>query len=276
MNIRIPNDYHMHTDFSTDSRAPMEEMIRSAIDKGLSEIALTDHVDFDFPRENELDEPSFLVDYNEYIRTFYPLRERYQDRIKILFGVEIGLQHHVKPSILQLLRDFPFDFVIGSIHTVNRMDVYASSYHKGKTKEESYTEYFRYALSCTTMYDCYDVFGHLDYINRYGNYGDRILHYSDYRDLIDEILKTILAGGKGIEINTSGYRYGLSQTHPQEEILKRYLELGGEIITVGSDAHRPEDISSHFNIVAEIAQRVGIKYLTRFRNRKPEMYRLDV
>lgn len=274
MKNRVKKDYHMHTSFSTDSKAPMTSMIESAIEKGLSEIALTDHVDFDFPTENP-NEPAFLVDYNEYVKAFYPLREHYQNQIRILFGVEIGLQRHIKSSILNLLQDFPFDFVIGSIHTVNHMDVYAPLYHKGKTKEESYTEYFHYALSCAGMYDCYDVFGHLDYINRYGNYADKILRYADYRDLIDEILKTIIHGGKGIEINTSGYRYGLNQTHPQKDIIRRYLELGGEIITVGSDAHRPQDIATHFESVTEILQSLGIKYLTQFRNRKPEMYRLD-
>lgn len=263
----------MHTSYSTDSRAPMEEMIKSAIDKGLEEIALTDHVDFDFPGDYTKGERPFLVDYREYLQEFEGLREKYRGRIHILLGVEIGLQTHIGPQIEKLLGEFPFDFVIGSIHTVNRQDVYLSSYHEGKTKKESYMEYFSYALECAKMYSCYQVFGHLDYINRYGNYEDKILRYADYSDIIDEILKVIIKGGKGIEINTSGHRYGLGQTHPQEEVLRRYLDLGGEIITVGSDAHRPEDIASHFELVAEMLRRLNVGYLSRFKEGRPIMER---
>lgn len=262
----------MHTNYSTDCSIPMENMILSALSKGLIEIALTDHVDFDFPGDYTKGEAPFMVNYTDYLEEFYPLRQKYSGDLQLLLGTEIGLQHHIAPQVEKLLLDFPFDFVIGSIHTVNHMDVYMPIYHEGKTKKESYTEYFQYALQCAKLYSCYDVFGHLDYINRYGKYEDNILLYKDYSDLIDEILKTLIFGGKGIEINTSGYRYGLSQTHPQKDIVRRYLELGGEIITLGSDAHHPNDICSGFDLAEEMLRSLHVRYLTKFKDRKPEMY----
>ncbi|MDO4719119.1 MAG: histidinol-phosphatase HisJ family protein [Peptostreptococcaceae bacterium] len=267
----IPRDYHIHTSYSTDSKAPMEEMIESSINKGLKEIALTDHVDFDFPGDYTKGERPFLVDYREYLVEFRRLQEKYRDRIRLLLGVEIGLQTHIGAQVEKLLGEYPFDFVIGSIHTVNRQDVYLPAFHEGKTKKESYMEYFSYALECAKMYSCYHVFGHLDYINRYGKFEDKILRYQDYSDIIDEILRTIIAGGKGVEINTSGHRYGLAQTHPQKDILRRYLELGGEIITVGSDAHRRMDIASHFELAEAMLRRLNVRYLTRFEEGRPIM-----
>lgn len=266
----IPRDYHMHTYYSTDSNAPMKSMIRSAIEKGMTEIALTDHVDFDFPGDYTKGEAPFMVDYHQYLQEFLPLREQYSDQINILLGVEIGLQPHLAPQIEKLLSDFPYDFVIGSIHTVNGQDVYLPDFHEGKTQNETYEEYFRYAFDCAKLHSCYDVFGHLDYINRYGKYDTNNLYYEDYRELIDEILLTLISSGKGLEINTSGYRYGLSQTHPQASILKRYHELGGEILTVGSDAHRSQDIGEYFPLVKEMLENIGIRYLTRFDKRMPK------
>ena len=128
----------------------------------------------------------------------------------------------------------PFDFVIGSTHVINGLDVSDSRFFEGKTKKEAYTEYFENVLENAKLHDCYNVYGHLDYINRYSHYEDNSLEYEDYSDIIDEILKVLVSKGKGLDINTSGYRYGLGRTNPQLDIVKRFKELGGEIVTVGS------------------------------------------
>ncbi|WP_347451202.1 histidinol-phosphatase HisJ family protein [Acetoanaerobium noterae] len=266
----IKRDYHIHTAYSDDCIIPMETMVLSAIEKGMEEIALTDHVDYDYP---DRDLP-FVVNYDLYSQDYYALKEKYQDKINILFGVEIGLQPHLGSKIEELLAKYPFDFAIGSIHTVKRHDIYARRFWDNKSKVKGYTEYFEDVLECAKMHSCYRVFGHLDYVNRYGGFDDKTLYYKDYADIIDEILKTIIKGERGIEINTSGYRYGLTQTHPQRDILKRYKELGGEIITLGSDSHKAEDISADFDIAEQMLKDLGIHYLTKFSKMKPEMYKI--
>ena len=266
----IRKDYHIHTSYSDDCSIPMEKMIESAINKGLTEIALTDHVDFDSSYSLTVE----AVDYDKYTKEFSYLKDKYKDKIDLLLGVEIGLSHVSQTEIASFLSGRPFDFVIGSIHSVDGSDVYLDSNSLGKSQRQTYTDYFESVLKCSAMMDCYDVFGHLDYINRYGSFKDRILNYRDYSDIIDEILKTVIDKGKGFEINTSGYRYGLDQLHPQVDIIKRYKELGGEILTIGSDSHKPQDIAADFDTVYAVLQSLGIRYLAEFRQRKAVMYKI--
>ena len=259
------SDYHMHTNFSSDSKAPMEEMVKKSIEIGLKEIAITDHIDFDYP---DKDYP-FLYDYQTYQNSINFLKEKYSDKINILTGVEIGLQPHIKRSIDNLLISNSYDFIIGSTHCTDKKELCTSLYFENKTKPQAYMQYFEDVLNSAKMYDCYNVYGHLDYIIRYGTYEDKSLDYNDYKEIIDEILITIIRKDKGIEINTSGFRYGLNCTHPKLYVVKRYKELGGKIITVGSDAHSPEYIASNFDSAYNILREVGFKYITIFKNQKP-------
>lgn len=259
-------DYHTHTNFSCDSEAPMEDMILSAIDKGLKEIAFTDHVDFCEHYEES--------DYNKYMPVFNGFKEKYADKIKLTFGVEIGLENPIAEKIDNFSQSFPFDFVIGSSHSVCGFDLYFDDFFTGKTKKEAYTIYFEEMLKNVKSINNFNVYGHMDFISRYGTYGDNSLLYKDYSDLIDEVLKVLIEKGKGIEINTSGYRYGINQTYPQFDILKRYKELGGEIVTVGSDSHTTSGIADHFEVAYDMLDRAGFKYLSLFRNRKPEFVKL--
>ncbi len=259
-------DYHTHCNFSSDSETPMEDMIIKAIELGLKEIALTDHVDLDYPNY-ELD---FSIDYNDYNKVFYNLKEKYKDKIKLLLGIEIGLQPHLKQRLVDIYNSVDFDFVIASTHVVDRLDLYNGDFYKNKSKEEAYQLYFEDVLNNIHIHNNFNVYGHLDYIIRYGDFENKALDYNDYKDIIDEILKALIDKGKGIEINTSGYRYKLNQTHPQIEVLKRYKELKGEIITVGSDAHKPQDIAAYFDVAYSLLKQVGFKYITLFEKCNPK------
>lgn len=259
-------DYHTHCNFSSDSDTPMENIVRRAMDLGLKQLALTDHLDYDYPN---LDFP-FLIDYDEYSKTFFRLKEKYNNEIKLIFGVEIGLQPHLKQQIDDLLNKYNFDFIIASTHVVDKLDLYNGDFFKNKTKQQAYLLYFEDILNNIKIYNRFNVYGHLDYIVRYGDFDDKALKYTDYKDIIDEILKTLISNGKGIELNTSGFRYNLNSTHPQFDVVKRYKDLGGEIITVGSDAHSEEYIASHFKEAYNILKELGFKYLTVFENQKPE------
>lgn len=162
----------------------------------------------------------------------------------------------------------PFDFVIGSTHVIDKTDVSDPKFFEGKTKKEAYTKYFENVLENASANDCYNVYGHIDYVNRYAPYEDKSISYFDYREIIDEILKVLVDKGKGLDINTSGFRYGEGRPYPQFEILKRFKELGGEIITVGSDAHSPEYIADHFDDAYSMIKEAGFKAISSFRGKK--------
>lgn len=254
-------DYHIHTNYSVDSDADMEEMVLSAISKGLDEIALTDHVDY-----HEQYEPPH---YNDLINKFNIMKEKYSSKINMILGVEVGLENQLADTINEFMDSYNFDFIIGSSHGVCRKDLYFDNFFEGMDKKTAYTLYFTEMLKNINTISKFCVYGHLDFISRYGTYDDKTLLYKDYSDIIDEILKTLISKNKGIEINTSGYRYKLNQTYPQFDILKRYKELGGEIVTIGSDAHTPDYVADHFEVAYDMLDRAGFKYTSRFKNLKP-------
>lgn len=263
-------DTHMHSQYSGDSNAPQEDMIAAAIRKNLDGICFTDHLDMDYPDEPEL----FLLDLPNYMASVTALREKYQNSLPVCCGIELGLQPQLAALHKDILSQYPFDFVIGSSHVVHGVDPYFPPFWECHTEENGYLEYFESILENINAFDGFDVYGHLDYVVRYGP--DKNAHYSydKYKDVIDEILKLLIAKGKGIEINTGGFKYGLGHPNPTEDILARYHELGGEIITAGADAHAPEHVAYDFEKVPGILKAAGFRYFTIFRNRKPEFIKL--
>ncbi|RKD34419.1 histidinol-phosphatase HisJ family protein [Thermohalobacter berrensis] len=258
-------DYHIHSHFSGDCNTPMEDIVKHAVNLELKEIAFTDHVDFDYPSPD----PNFEIDFDDYLEKFNEIKDKYNHKINIILGIEVGLQPHISDKIKKLVNKYPFAFVIGSIHAADRMDLYNGDFFRGKSQKNAYLRYFENVLENIKIHDEFDVLGHIDYIIRYGNYETKKLSYNDYTDIVDTILKSLITKGKGLELNTSGYRYKLDQTHPQFSILKRYKELGGSIITIGSDSHIVEDICSHFKKAYNLLERAGFNKITLFRNRTP-------
>ncbi len=254
-------DYHIHTNYSSDSDADMESMILSAITKGINEIAITDHVDYHIKYEPP--------HYDDLISKFNVMKEKYKSKINMILGVEIGLESQLSDTINEFISSYPFDFIIGSSHSVCQKDLYFDNFFDGMDKKTAYTLYFTEMLKNINSIEKFCVYGHIDFISRYGTYNDKTLKYSDYNDIIDEVLKLLINKNRGIEINTSGYRYKLNQTYPQYAILKRYKELGGEIITIGSDAHTPNYIADHFEVAYDMLEKAGFKYISRFKNLKP-------
>lgn len=258
-------DTHMHTHFSGDSDAPLADMVQAAIDRGLDGVCFTDHCDYDFPDEPEL----FLLDFDRYLQETDALRQQYADRIPICFGIELGLQPHLAEHNRKIVQSYPFDFVIGSSHVVHGMDPYYSAYYEGRSEEAAYLEYFTSILENLQAGPDFDVYGHLDYVVRYGPNKNANYSYRQYAPVIDEILRTLIAEGKGIEVNTGGFASGLGHPNPTEDILRRYRELGGEILTLGSDAHAPERVGADFARLPGILHSAGFSYYTVFEKRKP-------
>lgn len=266
----ILSDSHMHTCFSTDSESTPESMIQASIKRGLKSICITDHNDKDYPHPEFFDEEEpFVFDVQQYFNQLSSLKETYKNEIDVRIGIEIGMREHLVAYYQKLVDENAFDFVIASMHTIHGMDPYYPKYFEGKTDEQGYQEVFAETIHMLKLYDDFDVLGHMDYIVRYGRHQAQEYSYLRFADYFDEILKLIIEKGKGIEVNTSGFKYGLGFAHPHPDILRRYKELGGEIITIGADGHKPEHIAYDFEKVSVLLEACGFKYYTEFRGRKP-------
>lgn len=259
-------DQHMHCNFSGDSDALPEDMIKAGIAHGLSGICFTDHLDYDYPEEPNI----FLLDFDNYFKALSDLREKYADKISVNIGIELGLQPQAVGQNLAVAEKYPFDFIIGSSHVVNHMDPYYPEFFAGRDEDAAYMEYFESVLENINSGVDFDVYGHIDYVVRYGPNKNAFYTYEKFKDIIDEILTQLISKGKGIEVNTGGFKYGLGHPNPTEDIIKRYRELGGEIITMGADAHVPEYVAYEFDKTAQIIKNCGFKYYTVFKNRKAE------
>lgn len=246
-------DHHVHTKFSPDSNADIIQYITKAKELELEYILFTDHIDF-----GTIDTTFFdSIDFDEYFKVMKDLESRYGLPIKI--GVEIGYEKDCKNEIDKFLSKYKFDFVIASIHYGSGLDFYTGEFYEGKTKEEAYLDYFKLVLEMVENFTNYDVVGHLDYIIRYGPYRDKHYNYDDYKEILDKILKAIIRNNRGIEVNTSGLRQGENVTFPKDKVLLRYKELGGKIITVGSDAHFNDEYQADFKEVINKLEDMGFE-----------------
>lgn len=276
----IRSDNHVHTSFSTDSDTPMEAMVRRGIKLGLDSICFTDHIDYDFPDTGNGVE--FLFEMEPYFEMLSCLQEKYP-QFGIRRGVELGLKPDLAKRCNELIHAHPFDFVIGSTHLVDNVDPYYPSFWEQFSEKDGIRRYYEITMENIRTDTEFDVYGHIDYIIRYTptqqkNRAQGIIDevymercFRDSSDMIDEILHLLLSKGKGIEVNTAGIKYGLGHTNPQEKVLKRYRELGGEIITVGSDAHETKHLAYAFEGIPELLRKCGFRYYTEFRGRRPEM-----
>ena len=264
-------DYHMHCDFSRDSKTPMEDMIIKSIDLNLAEICFTDHSDYSILLNNI--EQDHEVDYKNYLKSLEFFQNKYKKEITIKKGVEIGLQNHTIDKCIEDIKSYDFDFVIASIHTINKSDLIDRDFYKNKSQYEAYRQYYENLYNIIKKFKNYSVLGHLDLVKRYGDLNN-IIDDKIFGDEIDEILKMAIYDGKGIEINTSCFRYNMPDLTPSSYILKRYKELGGEILTTGSDSHNPSQVAYGFEKVYPQLQHMGYKYICTFDKMKPNFIKL--
>lgn len=258
-------DYHMHTNYSNDSTYDMEKAVLKAIDSGLDEICFTEHSDYGTMGD-------YVVDYDEYYQGYLKLKDKYKDQICIRFGCEFGVQMH---TINEYKRDFlkyPFDFIILSNHQIDDIEFWTYKYQEGKTQEEYNRGYYQAIYDVIQNYDNYSVLGHLDMIKRYDKLG--VYPDEEVKDIITKILKHVIDHHKGIEVNTSCFRYGLSDLTPSRYILKLYKDLGGKIITVGSDTHEESHVACRIQYVYDELKKLGFEYVCTFENMKPIFHKL--
>ncbi len=268
----IKYDSHLHSDFSGDSDTPAAQMVVRAIVLGLDGLCFTEHEDPDVP----LSDCDFRVDFDRYFSEMTRLREQYRGRIRIGVGMEFGIQPQLPEAFARLSRQYPFDFVIASLHNLNGKDPYYPSYFEGRAERDCYEEFFR--VQYETLKACdpasFDTLGHMDYIVRYGPNRSKFYSYESYAEFIDPILRLLIENGKCLEVNTGGLKYGLGEPNPCAGVLRRYRELGGELVTVGSDAHEPEYLGYRFDDAAELLSGLGFRYYTVFEQRTGRQIKL--
>ena len=262
-------DYHMHSSFSGDSQTDIEDMIKRSIDLGLKEICFTDHVDYDI-----ISDVPFETNYDSYFERLNYFQNKYKDKISIKKGIEMGVQSHILDKCSYDIKKYPFDFVICSLHAMNRVDLYNGTFFNDITQEQAYEKYYLELYNIVKNYNDYSVLGHLDLIKRYGDYKNE-LDDKLFSDIIESILKEAIYNGKGIEINTSCFRYGLKDLTPSTYILKMYKDLGGEIITTGSDSHITSQVAFKFDFIYNKLSELGFKYVTKFDAMKPSFVEIN-
>ena len=275
-------DYHIHSEYSDDSVEPMETIIKSAIGKNISEICFTDHVDYDIKLDHDTfnqmnDEEKtknkkvLNVDYPNYFREIETLKNKYKDQIIIKKGLEFGMQTHTISRFQSLFDSYDLDFVILSCHQVYNKEFWTYDYQEGKTEDEYNLGYYDEIYKCIHQYNDYSVLGHLDLIQRYNK---RIYPFEKSKYIITKILEKIIKENKGIEINTSSFAYKLEDLTPSREILALYHQLGGKIITIGSDAHNAESVGSHIAFIQQELKNIGFSYFCTFDKMKPVFHEL--
>lgn len=287
-------DYHIHTYYSDDSTYPMEQVVKEAISKGITDLCFTDHVDYGIKEDadkltpeqrQELkvkiqhpNVPQYNVDYPAYVAEYQDLKEKYADKINLKLGMEFGLQIHTIPQYQKLFNSYPFDFIIMSCHQVENKEFWTQEFQQGRSQDEYNQRYYDEILAQVKNYHDYSVLGHLDLIARYDKAG--IYPFAKIRDKIAEILKIVIADGKGIELNTSSVRYNIHNAQgeheltPSREILALYKELGGRIITVGSDSHKPEHLGAYIAEQSQELLKLGFKEICTFEKMQPIFHKL--
>lgn len=263
----VTADCHIHTEFSSDSETKMEDQVARAIALGMDHICFTDHMDMDYP------EGEFQLDTDAYVSKVLEMKEAYKNQICICLGVELGMQEHLKERQQAYIDKYPFDFVIGSMHLIHGEDPYFGKIYEKMGDEEAYREYFRATLANVKKAPKIHTLGHLDYAVRYGK--EKATHYSyeKFAAEIDEILQYLIDHQIALEVNTAGLRM-LSFTNPHPDVLRRYRELGGRLITVGSDGHMPEYLGYGFEKIGKQLLDCGFDSYTVFKEGKPEFRKL--
>lgn len=258
-------DCHIHSKFSADSSMDAVEACETSIRLGLDGIAFTDHLDLDYPGADM----TWLIDFKQYFAQISALREHYKGNLNVLKAIEVGIQPHVIDESIKIVKSGLFDYVLASVHIIDGLDPYAQDYYKDRSKKSAYERYLQEIFFMITHFHEFDMVGHFEYIIRYAHYVDRSIRYADHSDLFDCILKELIRQGRGFEVNTGTYRDPAIPVEYDASVLKRYRELGGELVCLGSDAHEIDHIGLRFDFFAQMIRDAGFKYTVHYEDRKP-------
>ena len=267
-------DYHTHTILSPDARNTMLEMASAEIERGITEMCFTNHAENCSDCTNAPNQFPPFERWDEMVSEFNEAKEKLGDKIELRLGLELGSPHHDVEEAKRVWAHDCLDFVIGSIHNLRGMDdFYFIDYATAPVHDLTRMYMEEYIELARTGY--YDVLGHVGLIRKYmAQHGFTPVDFMEFSDLARELFKIAIEQGKGIELNVSGMFGNLGESMPDIPLLKLYKECGGEIVTVGSDAHRVQHAGLCVAEGYEILRSVGYKYVTVYRGHKPEFIRI--
>lgn len=259
-------DYHLHTHNSDDSKVSMEEYVKKSLELGFNDICFTDHVEYAMISSIAKGEKDYYGEYKQVLA-------EYGDKLHLKFGAEFGVQTDNINFFKDFFTKYPFDFVLLSCHTIDGLGLFDGGYFEGRTQKEYNEGYYNELLSVIKNFKNYSVLAHLDLIRRYDKsyYGVEKL-----KDVIAEILTQAIKDGKGIEVNTSCFRYHIPDLTPSVDILKLYKDLGGEIIVIGSDSHSVNQFGFEVADVREQLAELGFEHFYTFEKMQPTKHRMRV
>jgi histidinol-phosphatase (PHP family) len=233
----------------------IDDAIRKAEEVSMG-LIVTEHMDLKYPIQNKFrfDLDDYFIRYNNYRND------------NLLLGIEMGMRPDCYKDYNAMSDKYDFDYILGSVHLVDGIDIYDAKYYENENKQKAYTNYFDWMLKCIKQFDFIDSLAHIDYIARYARFDDQEIYYKEFSDCIDEVLKVIAESNKAIEINTR--RIGNFESRKNlVQVYKRFAELGGKFVTLGSDSHNHQEIGGNFKEAVEIADICGLK-IVHFKERK--------
>lgn len=258
-------DTHTHSHFSHDGCQSIEALVNEAKQKKLSYLAITDHCDWDYLTCSEFREIPQL-DLQNYLKTIEKVKSQVKG-IELAIGLELGFHKNASENYKNNIPFDRLDYVINSVHSIGYQDVYFPDFFSNKSKKESYKQYLLGILESISAPYPYNTIGHIGFIAKNSIYQEKVLKYSDFTDLVDEILKGIIKRDKTLELNAN---IKTDVCMPNQSIIKRYLELGGENVVYASDAHNTQRIGDKYNVIKELALSLGIKYWTIYSKMQPK------
>lgn len=265
-------DNHNHSQFSFDGqRTSVEASSRAAISAGLEGICFSDHCDHYVPAMKASFEdlkPEYF-DVTEQQTEIDRVQNMLGDRIHILKGIEIGMYEECHDQIRNVLSCNSFDQVLASVHYIEQTDPYYGGYYEDKDWKQAYGGYLETIYREMTWLGDFDIMGHYDYIVRYAPYPVTSIRYRDFSDVFDEMFRYLIQEGKALEINTKSYEGHRGRiVELDQDVLLRYREMGGEIISLGSDSHDSSRVGAGFSHHAGLLKNLGFRWTAHYEKRK--------
>lgn len=265
-------DNHNHSQFSFDGRkTTVEASALAAKEKGLGGICFSDHCDFYVPpmKADFEDLVPEQFDVSEQQAEIERVQAIIGEPFRILKGIEIGMYSECRDQIRKALDSSSFDQVIASVHYIEQTDPFYGGYYDGKTWKDAYGKYLETICSEMIWLKDFDIMGHYDYIARYAPYPEATIMYRDFSDIFDTMFRYLIEEGKALEINTKSYmQYNGRDVTLDKGVLMRYKEMGGEIISLGSDSHDPMRPGDRFDHFADLLRSLGFRWTAHYEQRK--------
>ena len=264
-------DQHCHTIYSPDAskESTFEAYIKSAEKKGLSHLTFTDHVDYE-ANAKIFDQ---IPDFTAFENALKAVQKN--TNVKLQMGVELGYQPHVLDRMNALVKAHDFGLVILSVHYVKGFDPYDGSLFKGRSLVDALKLYFETVLEAIQAFDDFQILAHIDYVFRYLDNGLEGVNFDHFSSILDAIFKTLIKKNKVLEVNTAPYRKSYAVSEPVYALIKRYYDVGGRLISLGSDAHHPNDLTADFKQAAKRLQAIGFQDTIFIENQTQEQVPLS-